>query len=131
MKAEITHEQTITIPAETTAQAVSIAADVAALTAVQAQAKAARETVRAAMMEDPDWQAARELKKQIKMNTAGTREEIKALETAARERQSDTDAGRCLDSARMQAGRIRHAIDRKIGDVGQLLLPLYREDGHE
>jgi hypothetical protein len=128
MKATIEHVQTATITAEATAQAVDIAADSAMLAAEQSVAKAARATVRAALEADPDWIEAQDLKAEMKKSTAGTREEIADLEDKAKERQAGTDAGRCLDGATMRVGKIKKAIARKLGECGQMLLPLYRED---
>jgi hypothetical protein len=128
MKATIEHVQAATITAETTAQGVSIAADSAMLAAEQSAAKAARTTVRAALEVDPTWLEAQDLKAEMKKSTAGTREKIADLENEAKERQAGTDAGRCLDGAKMRIGKIKKAIDRKLGEVGQMLLPLYRED---
>jgi hypothetical protein len=128
MKATIEHVQTATITAETTAQAVDIAASLAMEAAERATAKAAREVVRAEMMEDPDWQEARKLKKEMRKATAGTREEIQELEGRAKARQEKTDAAKCLRDAKDRAGGIHRAIQRKLGECGQMLLPLYRED---
>ena len=128
MKATIEHVQTAGITAATTAQAVDIAADAAMLLAEQSVAKAARATVRAALEADPDWIEAQDLKAEMKKSTAGTREEISDREGAAKDRQAETDAGRCLDGATMRVGKIKKAIKRKIGECGQLLLPLYREE---
>ncbi len=130
MKPEITHTQSIaaTIPTETAQQAVSLAADQAQLALTTAHVKAARSTVLAAMKADPDWQAAKELKRQIKKSTEQTREEIKALETAAKDRQADTDAGKRLESGLMFAGKLRKNIERKIGECGQTMLPFFQEE---
>jgi homoserine acetyltransferase len=128
MKATIEHVQEVTITAETTAQAVDIAASLAMEAAERATVKAAREVVRAAMMEDPDWQEAKKLKAEMRKATAGTREEIQELEGRAKARQEETDAAKCMRDAKDRAGVIHKAIQRKLGEVGQMLLPLYRED---
>ncbi len=130
MKPEVTHTQSITatITTETAQQAVSLAADQAQLALTTSHVKAARSTVRAAMQADPDWQAAKELKWQIKKSTEQTREEIKALETAAKDRQADTEAGKRLECSRMFAGKLRKNIERKIGECGQTMLPFFQEE---
>jgi hypothetical protein len=128
MKATIEHVQKVTITAETTARAVDIAASLAMESAERATVKAAREVVRAAMMEDPDWQEAKKLKAEMRKATAGTREEIQELEGRAKARQEETDAAKCHRDAKDRAGVIRKAIQRKLGEAGQMLLPLYRED---
>jgi homoserine acetyltransferase len=128
MKATIEHVQEVAITAETTAQAVDIAASLAMEAAERATVKAAREVVRAAMMEDPDWQEAKKLKAEMRKATAGTREEIQELEGRAKARQEETDAAKCLLDAKDRAGEIHRAIHRKLGECGQMLLPLYRED---
>jgi septal ring factor EnvC (AmiA/AmiB activator) len=130
VKPEIEHVQNVQqfITAETAQQAVSLAADQAQLALTTAQIKAARATVRAAMQSDPDWQAAKELKRQVKKSTEQTREEIKALEAAAKERQADTEAGKRLESGRMFAGKLRKNIERKVGEYGQMMLPFFQEE---
>jgi homoserine acetyltransferase len=128
MKAAIEHVQEVTITAETTAQAVDIAASLAMEAAERATIKAAREVVRAAMMEDPDWQEAKKLKAEMRKATAGTREEIKELEGRAKARQEETDEAKCMRDAKDRAGSIHKAIQRKLGECGQMLLPLYREE---
>jgi hypothetical protein len=128
MKATIEHVQEVTITAETTAQAVDIAASLAMEAAERATVKAARLTVRAALKSDPDWKQAKQLKKEMRKATAGTREEIKGFEDRAKDRQLTSDAGKCLAKAKDRAGSIHKAIVRKLGEVGQMLLPLYRED---
>ena len=109
MKATIEHVQAAKITAETTAQAVDIAASLAMESAERATVKAAREVVRAAMMEDPDWQEAKKLKAEMRKATAGTREEIQELEGRAKARQEETDAAKCLRDAKDRAGGIRKA----------------------
>jgi hypothetical protein len=125
MKPEIEHVQQATITAETTRQAVDIAAHLAMEAVERAAVKAAREVVRAAMMEDADWQEAKKLKAEMRKATAGTREEIRELEGRAKARQEETDASKCLAYAKVRAGNIHKAIQRKLGECGQMLLPLY------
>jgi homoserine acetyltransferase len=128
MKAAIEHVQQVIIAAETRQKAIDIAASLAMEAAERATIKAAREAVRAAMMKDPDWQEAKKLKAEMRKATAGTREEIQELEGRAKARQEETDAAKCMRDAKDRAGSIRRAIERKLGECGQMLLSLYKED---
>lgn len=132
MKAEITHEQTVTIPADVRDKAVDIAADSAMLVAVKAQKEAASDTVKAALKADKDYIEAKKIRKEVRENAkvrdSAKIEEAEALEAKAKDNLADTTAWKLLQSSTMLEAKIRRAIDRKIGEVGQLLLPLYRED---
>jgi hypothetical protein len=128
MKASIEIVQAAPIPANVSERAVDLAAHLAALSAEHDLIKAARLSVRGALMEDPDYKEAKKLKKEMRKATAGTREKIKALETSAKERQEGTEAEKCLTAAKNRAGGIHKAITRKLADSGQMMLAYYVEE---
>jgi hypothetical protein len=132
MKATIEHVQEVTITAETTARGVSIAADEAMLVAVRSVKRAAMDTIKAALRADAAYIAAEKdnklMRKANKRRDAPRVEENEATKAQRKAELISADLLKTLEKAEDDEYKIKSAIARKLGEVGQMLLPLYRED---
>ena len=86
-------------------------------------AKAARMAVRHVMEQDADYEAAKEMKRDLAKDTAGQREEITALLNAAKERAMSGDAGKTLTAAKERAKQLRQSIKTRREESKQLFMP--------
>jgi len=132
MKAAIEHVQEVTITAETTAKGVSIAADEAMLVAVRSVKRAAMYTIEAALRADAAYVAAdkdnKQTRKDNKRRDAPRVEENEATKAQRKAELISADLLKTLEKAKDDEYKIKSAIARKLGEVGQMLLPLYRDD---
>lgn len=121
------------IVASIPAEAAKIGAKVALMCAKlrdvkQAKREAAKKAREALQMTDA-WQAAKEIKDQIKADTKTQREEIAAY---LREARTDTDYVNAAHAAEVLAEQVRTLsglIDADANDARQMLLPFAREVG--
>ncbi len=124
MNEPITQQANAVIPSTTAREAVRLASAAARMQAYQLQARAAAKFLADLVKADSDWQAAQELKRQVKKSTAATLEEITALETAAKEKAAadNPDAAKTVYNAKREVKAARQTIERTIADSGQLFL---------
>jgi hypothetical protein len=117
------HHDTAIIPRATAEIACQLAGMELRLSMEQDSAKAARMAMRHVLEQDVDYEAAKEMKRDLAKSTAGQREEIAALLNAANKRAMSGDAGKALTGAKERAKRLKQAIKTHREESKQTLMP--------
>lgn len=117
------------LPAEAQRISAKVTLACAKLRDVKEAKREAAKKAREELQKTPAWQAAKELKDQIKADTKAEREEIAAY---LREARTDTDYVTAAHAAEVLAEQVRTLsglIDADANDARQMLLPFAREVG--